>query len=446
MLKDLHLSLATQHDHNVNASYLQNLEPTVKSEEASRGWPTQPYVLKQTLDAEQPILNFNEPLDLKNPPTSLPVLQLPQTPFFDKLYFNCISEQGAYRLLSASNANAQMALLSKLYSYYRGCMSPVSSFGQMDHNQPMRSQEYAKSMHHDQQPIAVTDRASNSGGIYPIPWVTYIPFCGGSHVGPIYDYNEEKPEQSDVGHKVNTGSYNMLPRFSNSYSAKDIVQHLNHIISMTAYHEPTVSKDISIQSENASQFSGRRYFKQQTTPEPYFASPPTTSDMRNNGCEWKRLENVPTTPVIQAPQFTEGGRHSAQSSAKINSCTDYSELRSRKASRHQLVRLVNGELKAIEQLNVADFLASAVAEENSKLRDATLDFTSGHPKIPITELSWVRLDAIGKHSDANLIKLLFNVPSKRHRVVLGCRERFASKHSVRMLWPRFSNKSFKVSG
>ncbi|KAA3671669.1 uncharacterized protein DEA37_0004863, partial [Paragonimus westermani] len=107
------------------------------------------------------------------------------------------------------------------------------------------------------------------------------------------------------------------------------------------------------------------------------------------------------------------------------------------------VRLAHGECKPMCQLTVADFVASALNEDGHVTTLLAKTLTEALVNPCLTELSWVRLAAIGVMWETNRVKLFFNTSSKRHRLLVGSSERLIGKQPSRIMWPKFGVKSFK---
>ncbi|OON14388.1 Ataxin-1 and HBP1 module [Opisthorchis viverrini] len=108
-----------------------------------------------------------------------------------------------------------------------------------------------------------------------------------------------------------------------------------------------------------------------------------------------------------------------------------------------LVQLGGGEYKLIEHLSVADFVTSALQPNALHAMSEWTKFSKCiSEETKITELSWARLTETSDDQD-NKIRMLFTVPTKRHRLSVGCGVQPTRKQISRMLWPNFSAKSFK---
>ncbi|GAA50718.1 ataxin-1-like [Clonorchis sinensis] len=108
-----------------------------------------------------------------------------------------------------------------------------------------------------------------------------------------------------------------------------------------------------------------------------------------------------------------------------------------------LVHLSGGEYKPMEHLSVADFVTSALQPNAFQDMSKWMKFSKCiSQEMKITELSWARLIEISDNPD-NKIRMLFTVPTKRHRLSVGCGVQPTRKQISRMLWPNFSAKSFK---
>ncbi|KAF8565402.1 hypothetical protein P879_10211 [Paragonimus westermani] len=98
----------------------------------------------------------------------------------------------------------------------------------------------------------------------------------------------------------------------------------------------------------------------------------------------------------------------------------FSELPNRPVGREVglSVRLAHGECKPMCQLTVTDFVASALNEDGHVTTLLAQTLTEALVNPCLTELSWVRLAAIGVMWETNRVKLFFNTSSKRHRLLM----------------------------
>ncbi|KAF7255073.1 hypothetical protein EG68_08124 [Paragonimus skrjabini miyazakii] len=108
------------------------------------------------------------------------------------------------------------------------------------------------------------------------------------------------------------------------------------------------------------------------------------------------------------------------------------------------VRLAHGECKPMCQLTVTDFVASALNEDGHITTLLAKTLTEALVNPCLTELSWVKLAAIGVVWETNRVQLFFNTSSKRHRLLVGSNERLIGKQPSKIMRPKFGVKSFKM--